>query len=563
MPQTHQLDEATLRRLLAVGRSLVAHLDLEMILSELLEVATEVTGAAYAAIGVLDEDRSGLERFITRGIEPAAHQAIGDLPRGRGVLGVLIEEPKPLRLDDVGEHPRSYGFPAAHPVMRTFLGVPILIRDRGWGNLYLTEKAGGEPFSSADEAAVVVLADWASVAIENARLYADVQARRHGLEQAVRRLEATTAVARALGTETELERVLELIVKRARALVEARSIVLLLAEGDELVLAARAGQVDSRAIGTRIPCATSAMGEVLRSGRAERLHDVPAQLALDDERLGVVGAETGMLVPLVYRGASLGVLAAFDRLADREARFGDDDEALLQAFAASAATAVATAKTVAAERLQESLHAAERERRRWARELHDETLQGLAGLRVMLASGLRSGSPERLEAVVREAVEQVAHEVESLRTLITELRPAALDELGLEPAIESLTRRLRAVEGLEVDLDLDLGGDRFGEEVETTVYRLVQEALTNVAKHARATSVRVCARRGERSIEIEVADDGSGFDPAARGDGFGLVGMRERVALVGGSVDVTSSGGGTTVRATVPVPQATRSLSSA
>jgi signal transduction histidine kinase len=562
VPTPHELDEPTLRRLLEVGRSLVAHLDLEKILSELLAVATEVTGARYAAVGVLDEDRSGLERFITRGIEPEAHAAIGDLPRGRGVLGVLIEEPTPLRLDDVGEHPHSYGFPAGHPVMRTFLGVPIRIREQAWGNLYLTEKDGEVPFTPADQEAVMVLADWASVAIENARLYADAHSRRRGLEQAVRRLEATTAVARALGTETELERVLELIVKRARALVEARSIVLLLAEGDDLVVAARAGQVDSRAVGTRIPCKGSVMGAVLVSGRAERLEDVPARLALDDERVGVVGAETGLLVPLVYRGESLGVLAAFDRLRDDPA-FGDDEEALVQAFAASAATAVATAKTVAADRLHDSLMAAERERRHWARELHDETLQGLAGLRVMLATGLRSGDPAKLEAVVREAVDQVAHEVESLRTLITELRPAALDELGLAPAIESLTRRLSAVEGLEVELDLDLGPDRFGEEVETTAYRLIQEALSNVAKHARATSVSVSARRVDGVIRIEVADDGGGFDPAVRGDGFGLVGMRERVALVGGTVDIGSSAAGTTVRAAVPVSQDNRSLSSA
>ncbi len=562
MPTTRELDEPTLRRLLQVGRSLVAHLDLEKILAELLAVATEVTGARYAAIGVLDEERKGLERFLTSGIEPEAHRRIGDLPRGRGVLGVLIDDPKPLRLDDVGEHPHSYGFPAGHPVMHTFLGVPIKIRDEAWGNLYLTEKTGDGAFTAADEEAVVVLSDWASVAIENARLYEDVQSRRHGLEQAVRRLEATTAVARALGTETELERVLELIVKRARALVEARSIVLLLAEGDDLVLAARAGQVDSRAVGTRIPCSGTVMGEVLASGAPERLEDVPARLALDDERLGVVGAETGLFVPLVYRGASLGVLAAFDRLRD-DARFGNDEEALMQAFAASAATAVATAKTVAADRLHDSLMAAERERRRWARELHDETLQGLAGLRVMLATGLRSGDPEKLEAIVRETVEQVAHEVESLRTLITELRPAALDELGLAPAIESLTRRLSAVEGLEVALELDLGPDRFAEEVETTAYRLIQEALSNVAKHADATNVRVCARRDGGVIRIEVSDDGRGFDPAVRGDGFGLVGMRERVALVGGAVELSSSGDGTRVRATVPILQDTRSLSSA
>src|SRR5215207_186169 len=135
------LDEPRLRRLLDAGRGLISNLD----------VAREVTGARYAAVGVLDDRRQELERFVTAGVDPATHQAIGDLPRGRGILGLLIEDPKPLRLEHIGDHPRSYGFPAAHPEMETFLGVPVLIREEVWGNLYLTEKASGEPFTDADE----------------------------------------------------------------------------------------------------------------------------------------------------------------------------------------------------------------------------------------------------------------------------------------------------------------------------------------------------------------------------------------------------------------------------
>src|SRR5919108_158742 len=260
---------------------------------------------------------------------------------------------------------------------------------------------------------------------------------------------------------------------------EARAVVLLLAEGEELVLAATAGQVDSRAVGTRIPHAATAIGEVLERGRAERVADVAARLALDEERLGVVGAETGLLVPVAYRGSRLGVLAAFDRL-EGAPGFGDEEQSVLEAFAASAAIAVATAQSVEHERLRHSLEAAERERRHWARELHDETLQGLGGLRMLLSSGRKSDDPAALQEVVDTAIEQLGRDIESLRTLITELRPAALDELGLAPAIESLISRVSAVEGLDVDLQLDVGDRRLSPEVETS---LLDEVVVERVAH--------------------------------------------------------------------------------
>src|SRR5215218_4172938 len=146
-------DEMQAMRLLEAGRALVAELDLETVLDRLLETARDLTGARYAAIGVLDEERRGLERFLTSGIEPALHAAIGDLPRGRGVLGLLIDDPRPIVLPDVSAHPQSFGFPAEHPPMKTFLGVPLLIRGEAWGNVYLTEKESGE-FDDGDVHAV-------------------------------------------------------------------------------------------------------------------------------------------------------------------------------------------------------------------------------------------------------------------------------------------------------------------------------------------------------------------------------------------------------------------------
>ena len=490
---TSALDETRLRRLIDAGRALIAQLDLEALLQQLLDVAREVTGARYAAIGVLDERREELERFITAGIDPDTHRAIGNLPRGRGILGLLIEEPKPLRLDHLGHHPRSYGFPSAHPEMETFLGVPVVIRGEVWGNLYLTEKAGGEPFSDADEESIVILADWAAIAIENARLYASVDERRNHLERAVRGLDTTVAIAQALGGETDLNRILELIVKRARALVGARTLVIMLEQDDELVVAAGAGEVATGVHGQRMPIGDTVAGRVLRSQRSERVEDAGATLRRTLDLLDLE-AESALLVPLAFRGRSVGVLVAFDHLGDAP-EFDREDERLLGAFAASAATAVATGKSVEEQRLRQSIEASEQERRRWARELHDETLQSLAGLRVGLASGLR-GDEAELRTVVEQAIESVVQDIANLRTLIVELRPAALDEYGAAAAIQSLAERTAAREGMEVETHIDLAWDRgdistrHTSELESTVYRLVQECLTNVARHAQAKRAR-------------------------------------------------------------------------
>jgi len=522
------------------------------VLDQVLETAREITGARYAALGVLDRDRRELDRFITRGIDEETHRKIGDLPRGRGLLGVLIDSPQPLRIADVGEHPKSYGFPPGHPPMGSFLGVPIVVRGQAWGNLYLTEKQGGVEFDAADEESALILAAWAAIAIENARLYESVAARRDDLEQSTRRLEAARTIAVAVGAEMELDQVLELIAKRGRALVAARSLVILLREGSDLVVAASAG-VTQRAIGTRVPIEGSTTGQVLTSRSVRRIADVGAQLRISASELGVAEARTALLAPLVYRGRGLGVLAAFDRGAEAS-NFSEDDEATLRAFAASGATAVALAQTVQHDRLRNSLDAAEAERRRWARELHDETLQGLGGLRVMLSSALRRVEQDDVAELLREGVGQIEREIENLRAIITELRPAALDELGLVPAIEALIGRVSAVEGLEIECSVKLprADNRVGSELETTIYRLVQEALTNVVKHARADHARVSVSGSDGRIDIEVSDDGGGFDAAAATSGFGLAGMRERVQLSGGQLSVTPSDKGTTVRVELP-----------
>ena len=263
------------RRLLDAGQALVAEHDVEAVVDRILEAACKVTGASYAAVGILDESRTQLQRFLTRGIDPDTYRAIGDLPRGRGVLGVLIEDARPLRLADVTQHPYSYGFPANHPPMKTFLGVPLMIRGAPWGNLYLTDKQGGAEFSAEDEEAVIVLAQWAGVAIDNARLYETSERRREELEAAVHSLEAARDITDAISGESSLERVLELIVKRGRALVDARAVLILLREGDELVITASAGHVDE-AEGRRIAVSRSTAGQVMEQDRPHRIEDAQA-----------------------------------------------------------------------------------------------------------------------------------------------------------------------------------------------------------------------------------------------------------------------------------------------
>jgi signal transduction histidine kinase len=554
------LDEPRLRRLIDAGRVLIAKLDVEAVLYQLLDVAREVTGARYAAVGVLDESRQKLERFVTAGVGPEIHRAIGNLPTGRGILGLLIEDPRPLRLEHLGDHPRSYGFPSAHPEMETFLGVPVVIREEAWGNLYLTEKEGGEAFSEADEESAVILADWAAIAIENARLYASVEQRRDHLERAVRGLDTTVAIAQALGGETNLTRILELIVKRARALVGARTLVIMLEQDDRLVVAAGAGELRAGVHGQHMPIEGTVTGRVLRSQQAERLTDARSTLRSSLELLHLE-ADSALIVPLAFRGRSVGVLAAYDRLGE-DAGFDREDERLLGAFAASAATAVATGKSVEEQRLRQSIEASEQERRRWARELHDETLQSLAGLRVGLSSGLR-GSEEELRAAVRAAVESVTEEIANLRTLIVELRPAALDEYGAAAAIESLAERTGAREGISVDANVDLSWERGDEserhtsELESTTYRLVQEAMTNAVRHAGASNIRIDVTERDGWVEIAVTDDGRGFDLDKKPKGFGLMGMRERVALASGELDIDSGPSGTTVHARLPVQRRT------
>ena len=340
----------------------------------------------------------------------------------------------------------------------------------------------------------------------------------------LRRLEASTEIALAISGDTSLDDVLELIALRGRALLEARTVAILLADGDEMRVAAAAG----------------AWSDSLRERVLESL-DAPSRSAL--------------VVPLVFRGHGHGVLVALDRLT-RHRTFTAADERLATSFAASAATAVGNAQSVEEDRLRQRIVAGEHERRRWARDLHDSTLQGLGGLRVLLSSAVHRGDAARLEGVVRESLGHLGGEIDNLHSIISDLRPPALDTLGLGPALEGLADRVARLHGVDVDCDISIDSVRSVENgvgLETTVFRVVQEALANVAKHAGARHARLEVRQESGELTLVVEDDGKGFDTACPRAGFGLRGMRERVALAGGSLEVVSApGAGTAVRAVLP-----------
>jgi signal transduction histidine kinase len=406
------------------------------------------------------------------------------------------------------------------------------------------------------------LSDWAAIAIGNSRLYRDVRQRRDELQRANRVLETTAEIGRALGGVTDLDRVLELVVKRSRALIDARATELVLVEGDEFVVAAAAGTGVGGVRGTRLKAAESIAGLALRTGKSQRIREISDDVFASS----VLGAKTALVTPMLFRNRPLGYLSAFDRTTG-DGSFSEEDERLLQAFAASAASAVATAQSASNEALQRSVRASEDERQRWARELHDETLQELAGLKVLLSAARRSDDPARLDAAVDQAIGMITSGIANLRALITDLRPAALDELGTKPAVEALVERVRAHSGLEIDLEIDLAFEegrsvqRHAPEVEVAVYRLVQEALTNVVKHSGAerAAVRIADPDDDDGhVLVEIHDDGKGFDPENADRGFGLLGMRERVALVQGELDVRSAvGEGTAVTARIPVARRT------
>ncbi len=536
------------RRLIETGIAVTSELSLDALLQRIVEAAAQLTGAKYAALGVIDRSGRALERFLTTGIDEATHERIGDLPTGRGILGVLINDAEPLRLHDLMGDPRAVGFPPHHPPMRTFLGVPILLRGVAYGNLYLSEKESREDFTSEDEELVTLLAAQAAVAIENARLY----------ESATRwltQLESLAEIGNAMSGQTELQPLLQLIGDRLAPLIDAELVVIAIpGGGGDLRIEAAAGPAAAELVGTTLSRDGSKSGRVLERRRSERVDSTLEDVEVDQELARRVGLRSGLFVPMIVADRPIGVIAAHNKLGP-DPRFTDEDLRLTETFGARAAVAVDLADRVARDSLRRVVEGQELERRRLARELHDETGQALTSILLGLKHVEDASSPEAARAAAAQLREQIVDTLQNVRRLAVELRPSALDDFGLAPALERLAEAFGEQSGIAVDIQTNLDSQRLAPEVETALYRIVQEALTNVAKHAEATRVSIVVTRRESSVTAVIEDDGQGFGAGGgSGDGLGLVGMKERVGLLGGRLALESTeGAGTTVVAEVPV----------
>jgi two-component system, NarL family, sensor histidine kinase DevS len=542
--------DGRLHELFRASLALNSELSVDALLQKVVETAAALTDARYAALGVIDESGDSLERFVTTGIGPEQHAEIGDLPRGRGILGVLIRDATALRLTNLGDDPRSVGFPPGHPPMTTFLGVPVMLRGLAYGNLYLTEKAGGGSFTAEDEEIVGLLAAQAAVAIENARLY-------ESATRWSRQLESLHDVVRSLAEEIDLQHLLELVCARLRELIGARLTLIALpqsADGDLVVAAAAVESAgdDPTPLGARFSRDNSKAGRVLTRRQSARIDSLLDDPEVDQEEARKIGARTGLYVPLVARGQPIGIIAVHDKLG-RDARFSDGDLRVAEIFAARTAVAVSNSERVARDTVRRVVAAQESERRRLALELHDETGQALTSILLGLKAIRTSNSEEaaeRAEADVRALVVQALQDV---RALAVELRPAALDDFGLVPALRRLAETFSDRSGIGTVVETNFER-RLPSEIETTLYRVVQEALTNVVKHASAEHVSIVVSERGSSVGATIDDDGRGFDSArVRPDALGLLGMRERLALVGGTLAVETSESGTTIAAEVPL----------
>jgi signal transduction histidine kinase len=532
------------RLLVASGIALSSELSLEALLRRLIETAVELTGARYGALGVIDRAGTGLSEFIAVGIGAETRAMLGDLPRGRGVLGVLISERRPLRLANLADDPRSVGFPPGHPPMVSFLGCPVTLRGTDFGNLYLTEKFGDAGFSVEDEEVVALLASQAAVAIENARLFESSQLWS-------RQLESLNEVSDALVSQADLSQLLALAADGLRGLIDARVVMIQLPtpDGLSLTVEAASGEWAERLLGLRLRPDTSKGARTLTRMQSERIDTLIDDPEVDQSVPRLVEASSALYVPLIVRERAVGVIVAYDK-SGADSRFSDADMRVAQAFANRAAIALELSERVRRESVRALLNGQESERARLARDLHDETGQALASILL----GLKAVEQEIGKEPLAEIRELVASALGDVRRLATELRPSSLDDFGLQPALELLVHQVALQSGLHIQLRFSLVKPLLTADQETALYRIVQEALTNAVKHAKAQSISIVVASNAGSVRTVIEDDGDGFTTSMVRDGaFGLVGMRERVMLLDGRFTVESAeGSGTTVVIELP-----------
>jgi two-component system, NarL family, sensor histidine kinase DevS len=504
-----------LRALLDAVVAIGTDLELRPTLERIVVSACHLAGARYGALGVLGSDRTLVE-FITHGLSPAEHAAIGDLPTGRGVLGVLIEDPRPVRVPDITQHPQSYGFPANHPPMHSFLGVPVRIRDHVYGNLYLAEKHGGAQFTDDDEQIVVALAAAAGVAIDNARLYTVAQRRQQWLS-------AAAEITDLLVGRVRRGEALSLIARRALEVAGAELVLVLVHDEESGVLTVQVAEAADPAsptvAGASVPVEGSSFGIALESRQQIIVDNVNRAaawpVALPDR--------SGIVVPLASVDSFHGLLVVVGAATDGDRR---DELTMLGTFAAQAA--LAFERSLAQE--EREMFVILEDRERIARDLHDVVIQRLFATGMQLQTVARLAARPEVADRVNAAVDGLDATIRDIRSAIFELRTpmsaalrsevrelvaAAAEQLGFRPALELVGPLDSAVPN----------------EVRADLLAVLREALSNVVRHAGATVVRVQVSVATGAVTVNVADNGRGVPADARRSGLNNLAARaERIS---------------------------------
>jgi signal transduction histidine kinase len=512
-------------------------LSLPDVLRAIIEGACRLVDARYGALGVIGPDQE-LSEFVTYGIDDETRARIGPLPRGHGILGLLVRDPKPLMLRDLSEHPASVGFPPNHPPMRSFLGVPVRARDSVFGNLYLCEKEGAEEFSPTDLDLVTALAVAAGLAIENATLYEEGKRREEWLD-------AIAEIGRTALAGTRIDDVLQEVAARAATIARADAVRLLLGgpADDSLTIAATHGDRADVVGGMRVPIEGTIAGDVFRSGEARLVDDATAEPRVFLPALEPLLPGPVVYVPLTGSGEIVGVLSVDNTKGGRA--FDDLDIQVIGSFARQAALSIELVRSRGDRERVQMLE----DRERIGRNLHDTVVQRLFAVGMLLQAtiGERPG-PEADR--VSKAIDEIDATIKEIRTSIFSLSSPA--RTGVRREILDLVHEYAERCGIEPHVvfegpvDTGIPPDGVGD-----LLAVIREAVSNVARHANAKRVEVAVRL-EGDVVVEVSDDGDGIPPDQRRRS-GLANLEERAVARGGSLVVTSRpSGGTTLTWTVP-----------
>ncbi|MCE7002088.1 GAF domain-containing protein [Kibdelosporangium philippinense] len=536
-----------IHRLLDAVVSVASDLSLPDVLRRIVQSSIDLVGARYAAMGVLAPEGTSLQEFIYIGIDDQQRELIGDLPHGKGILGLLINHPEPIRIPDLHEHPQSYGFPPNHPPMNSFLGVPVRVRGAVFGNLYLTEKKGSNEFTEQDQTVVIALAAAAGIAIENARLFAQSQQRETWLR-------ASNELNSALLSGQTTSGALKLVAHRAVEVSNApfAAIVLSDDDGEQLTFEVVEHSGSAGLVGQHIEVRGSQLGEVYTTGEARIVHKLSAAgWAVDaPEVLEELGS--AVLVPLAAGENVLGVLVIANQRG--QAPFWDSDLQMVKTFAGHAALAIEYAR---AQEDRQRLVVFE-DRDRIARELHDQVIQRLFAIGLGLEGLSRLIAKPEIGRRVTGFVEEIDQTIREIRRSIFSLQ----EEPGSGP-VSLRGELLRVIQdganalGFEPTVNMDGPLDSLvPDDLRPDVLATLRETLSNAARHAEANTVLITvnADRQGKGLKLAVRDDGKGI-PEDLPRQSGLANIAERASRWHGTCDIeTAPGSGTTVTWEVPLP---------